>query len=85
MTNREIKTIIQPNFGEKKGFKIVVEIQIDRNGKVIKAMSGVRGSTTLDWEIMKLAEEVALKTIFNSSEIAPEIQRGTITYWVIND
>jgi len=85
LSNREIITITRPELGKEKGIIIVVDIKVDRNGVVKEARGGVRGTTVLRNDLYKLAEEAALKTIFNPSKIAPETQRGTITYWVIND
>lgn len=85
LSNREIIAITRPELGEEKGIKIVVGIKVDRNGVVTEAIGGVRGTTVLRNDLFKLAEEAALKTTFNSSEIAPEIQSGIITYWIIND
>ncbi|MCK7540554.1 MAG: hypothetical protein MZV63_61510 [Marinilabiliales bacterium] len=53
---------------------------VDRSGRVTEATPGIKGSTTLDENLLKLAKEAALKTRFESSNDAPIIQKGTITY-----
>lgn len=60
---------------------IVVAVTIDRSGRVTDATPGIKGSTTLDGDLLKLAKEAALKTRFESSSDAPLIQKGTITYF----
>jgi hypothetical protein len=60
--------------------RIVVEISVDRNGKVIQAVPGVKGSTTLDEYLLKVVKDAALKSLFESKSDAPAVQKGTITY-----
>jgi outer membrane biosynthesis protein TonB len=59
---------------------VVVEVSVDRSGKVIQAIPGYKGSTTIDEYFLKVAREAALKTRFESKADAKEIQKGTITY-----
>jgi TonB family protein len=59
---------------------VVVEILVDRNGKVVSAREGVKGSTTMDVTLLRLAREAALKSRFTSKADAPVHQKGTITY-----
>lgn len=60
--------------------KVVVEVTVDKSGKVTNAVAGRPGSTTLDATLHRIAREAALKATFNKSNEAPEIQKGTITY-----
>ena len=60
--------------------KVVVEITVNKSGKVINAVAGRPGSTTLDATLLKIAREAALTATFASSSEAAEIQKGTITY-----
>lgn len=59
---------------------VVVEILVDRNGNVVSAREGVKGSTTMDVTLLRLAREAALKSRFTSKTNAPVHQKGTITY-----
>jgi len=59
---------------------VVVEIWVDRYGKVTRAVAGYRGTTTTSTVLRKLAENAALKARFNAQMDAPETQKGTITY-----
>lgn len=59
---------------------VVVEIKVDREGNVVDAISGVKGSTTLDAGLLKAAKEAADKTKFERKPEAPEFQKGFITY-----
>ena len=60
--------------------KVVVEITVDQLGNVINAIAGVKGSTTLNEQLIKRAREAALKTKFSPKESAPSRQQGKIIY-----
>jgi outer membrane biosynthesis protein TonB len=59
--------------------RVVVEITVDKNGEVVKAIPGQRGSTTTSSYLFGLAKDAAMKAKFNTSDDA-EIQKGTITF-----
>lgn len=59
---------------------VVVSIEVDKNGKVIKATPGVKGSTNTAACLLKPAKAAALKTTWNPDPNAPTKQRGTIIY-----
>jgi len=58
----------------------VVEVTVDQNGQVVKATSGVKGTTTTDKILHQAAEKAAKKATFNVNKDAPPQQVGTITY-----
>ena len=58
----------------------IVEVSVDRSGKVVQATPGAKGSTTLDASLLKVAKEAALRASFEVKQDAPAIQKGTITY-----
>ena len=59
---------------------VVVRITVDKNGKVIRAVPGVKGTTNTAECLMKPAKEAALKTTWNADDKAPSNQVGTIIY-----
>jgi len=59
---------------------VVVSIEVDKTGKVIKAIAGVKGSTNTAACLLKPAREAALKTRWNPDGKAPQKQKGTIIY-----
>ena len=77
---RKAQSLIKPPYDIQKDGIVVVAVTVDRNGRVTEATPGIKGSTTLDENLLKLAKEAALKTRFESSNDAPIIQKGTITY-----
>jgi protein TonB len=66
------------NFNENG--TVVVQIDVDKYGKVIKAIAIDKGSNTTNANLRRLAEEAAKKAVFNENLDAAEVQRGTITY-----
>jgi protein TonB len=72
------KPIEQPECQEE-GI-VVVEITVDKSGKVITAKAGVKGSTNTASCLLKPAKEAALKTTWNADNNAPSKQTGTIIY-----
>jgi protein TonB len=72
------KPIEQPECQEE-GI-VVVRITVDKNGKVITAIAGVKGSTNTASCLLKPAKEAALKTTWNADNNAPSKQTGTIIY-----
>ena len=59
---------------------VVVRITVAKNGKVIAAVPGVKGTTNAAQCLLKPAKEAALKTTWNVDNKAPENQQGTIIY-----
>ena len=59
---------------------VVVRITVDKNGKVVQAVPGVKGSTNTVPCLLKPAKEAALQTIWNADKKAPTTQVGTIIY-----
>ncbi len=70
----------KPAFEVQKEGIVVVEIEVDRQGKVITARAGHKGSTLLDNTLYQAARKAALESKFNVKNDAPEKQVGTITY-----
>ena len=68
-----------PVYLAKGGGTITVDIQVDRTGKVIKAIA--RPAKNINDPMLPIyATQAAERTIFNSESKAPAIQKGTITY-----
>jgi len=59
---------------------VVVDIDVDRNGNVTKAIPGVKGTTNNSKCLLEPAKRAALETKFNSDANAPARQVGRIIY-----
>ncbi|OOQ60149.1 energy transducer TonB [Mucilaginibacter pedocola] len=60
--------------------KVVVDITVDKNGRVVTARAGARGTTITDADLLQKCEDALLNSQFNSSDTAPDSQRGTMTF-----
>jgi len=60
--------------------KVVVNIWVDRYGKVTRVTPGAKGSTTTSSHLYKIAKNAALKAKFSPNRNAPEEQKGTIEF-----
>jgi len=72
------RPIIKPNCNEEG--TVYVSIEVDKSGKVIKAVPGVKGTTNTAPCLLKPAKEAALKTKWNADGEAPVKQVGIIIY-----
>lgn len=78
LSGRSIMTPPVLSKDTKEEGKVVVEITVDKNGKVIKADPNGRGTTTSSPMLKAKARQAALATTFNVSGEFEE-QKGTIT------
>jgi colicin import membrane protein len=77
---RGVQKLPPPKYDYQGEGIVVVEVSVDRQGKVVQATPGVKGSTTLDEYLLKVAKDAALEATFEVKQDAPSVQKGTITY-----
>ncbi len=76
---RRVKAVkIQPDCTEEG--TVVVNISVNRSGKVIKASPNIKGSTTSAQCLVDKAITSAMATKFNPDSNAPEVQVGYIIF-----
>jgi colicin import membrane protein len=80
LKGRGSQSLPSPKYDYQGEGRVVVEVSVDRQGKVIIANPGAKGSTTLDEYLLKVAKDAALAARFETKPDAPAIQKGTITY-----
>ena len=78
--NRKPLSKPKPNYICNEEGLVVVRIEVDVNGKVIKATPGVKGSTNTASCLVSQAKEAAFKTRWEADANAPSKQIGTIKY-----
>ncbi|MGM0530055.1 MAG: TonB family protein [Bacteroidota bacterium] len=81
LKGRNSESLPKPAYNYEVEGKVVVEITVDTQGNVTNAVSGVKGSTTLNDKLLDAAKKAALKAKFDSKSDAPAYQKGTITYY----
>ncbi len=69
-----------PDYLCQKEGRVVVAIKVNRNGKVISAIPGAKGSTTTEKCLLDQAKKAALNTKWQPAANAPEKQIGKIIY-----
>lgn len=60
--------------------RIVVEIHVDKNGNVLYAQAGAKGTTITDYNLFIKCENAVKNAKLNSSEDAPDTQVGYVTF-----
>lgn len=80
IANRSAVDLPRPPKGIQAEGKVVVEILVDRNGNVVDARPGVKGTNTTNERLYQASKDAAMKAKFNVSANAPERQKGTLTY-----
>jgi colicin import membrane protein len=80
LQGRGYQKLPPPKYDYQGEGRVVVEVSVDREGKVIQAVPGVKGSTTLDEYLLKVAKDAAIQARFEVKKDAPVTQKGTITY-----
>jgi TonB family protein len=80
LQGRGFQKLPEPKYDYQEDGRVVVEISVDRSGKVTQAKPGVKGSTTLNEYLLKVAKDAAMQASFEPKPDAPLFQKGTITY-----
>ena len=78
LAGRNPVSLPKPEYNSQVSGTIVVRIRVDRDGKVISAEPGQRGTNIADENLWESAKKAALKARFSKADDA--IQVGTITY-----
>ena len=77
---RGAKSLHRPNDDFNEEGIVVVDIWVDRQGRVTRAEVSNRGTTTINQTLRSKAKQAALRSSFEAKPDAPEEQHGTITY-----
>jgi len=83
LSGRNARSLPKPNFPGNESGTVVVEVTVDKNGKVTTASPGFKGSNTVNPDLLEAAKKAALAASFNTDANAPAFQKGTITYHFI--
>ena len=80
LQGRGFQKLPTPKYDYQGEGRVVVEVRVDREGKVIQATPGVKGSNTLDDYLLNAAKDAAMQAVFQAKPDAPAVQTGSITY-----
>ena len=85
LSGRTATSLPKPYYPGNEEGVVVVQVTVDKYGKVTKATPGVRGSNTMNSQLLAAAKKAALQAKFNLDNSAPAFQQGTITYRFVLD
>ena len=80
LSGRQARSMPKPDYPGNEGGSVVVNVTVDKLGKVTAVRGGVSGSTTNNPDLVEAATKAARAAKFNVDENAPAFQNGTITY-----
>ncbi len=80
LEGRNVSLKVLPDYDVQDEGIIVVLITVNRNGIVTNAITGSKGSTTFNKNLLLKAKQAALKTRFSVNNNAPISQQGKIIY-----
>jgi colicin import membrane protein len=80
LAGRSAKSLPKPRFPGNEAGIVVVEVTVNKFGKVTEALPGIKGSNTINSDLLEAAKKAALSASFNQDDNAPAFQKGTITY-----
>ena len=78
--NRKAVSKPAPKYTCNEEGKVVVEVSVDRNGRTINAIAGIKGTTNTAKCLLDQARIAAMNTKWDASSDAPEKQVGKIVY-----
>jgi len=78
--NRKAISKPAPKYTCNESGKVVVEVSVDRNGRTIDAIAGIKGTTNTAKCLLDQARIAAMNTRWDASSDAPEKQVGKIVY-----
>jgi len=79
--HKNIKTISKEDVGKEcnESGMVVVKIEVDKNGKVVSAEPGVRGTTNTAPCLLEPAKKIALSHKWPANSEAPSRQIGFVS------
>jgi TonB family protein len=80
LEGRGVQRLPVPKYEIQEEGRVVVEVTVDRSGKVIQATPGIKGTTILNDQLLKAARDAAMAALFEPKADAALVQKGTITY-----
>ena len=78
--NRKALSKPAPKYTCNEEGKVVVEVSVDREGRTINAIAGIKGTTNTAKCLLDQAKIAAMNTRWDASSDAPEKQVGKIVY-----
>lgn len=80
LKSRRFTNLTPPKDDGQKYGKVAVRIFVDKNGVVVNAIPGVKGTTLSDKEIWEKCRLAVIGSSLNKLESAPDVQIGVVMF-----
>ncbi|WP_423146323.1 energy transducer TonB [Rubrolithibacter danxiaensis] len=80
LANRRFVDLPAINDNGQSSGRIAVEIRVDKNGEVVYARAGAKGTTLSDLNLWRKCETAVLGSRLNQLESAPDVQVGVVVF-----
>jgi membrane protein involved in colicin uptake len=80
MSDRHFINAINVTNPSRRVGRVVVDIQVDKNGNIISAVAGGRGTTITDPDLLRRCEQAVLNSHVNAKDTAPDNQVGKVYF-----
>ena len=80
LKSRKFTNLTPPKDNGQKYGRVAVRIFVDKNGVVVNAVPGVKGTTLSDKDIWEKCRVAVLGSSLNKLESAPEVQIGVVMF-----
>lgn len=80
LAGRSPLSLPKPEYRSQEQGKVVVDVTVDKEGNVITAQAGAKGTTTSAPSLWEAARKAALAAKFDRKPDAAATQKGTISY-----
>lgn len=71
--------VVPKDDSQLKG-KIFVKFRVDKNGKIISATAGAKGTEFIDRDLFRKCEQAVLGASLNQIDIGPEVRSGVVVF-----
>lgn len=76
----KFSNLVAPEDNGQKTGKIVVKIQVNRQGRVISATAGAKGTTFSDTELFRKCERAVMNATLDAIENGPEVRTAMVVF-----
>lgn len=80
LANRRFVNLPQIQDNGQSSGRIAVEIRVDKNGEVVYARAGAKGTTLSDLNLWRKCEQAVMGARLNRLESAPDVQIGVVMF-----
>jgi hypothetical protein len=80
LTDRHFISPINVSNPHRQRGLVVVDIHVDKNGNIVSAVAGGKGTTIVDEDLLRRCEQAVLSSRVNAKDTAPDTQVGKVYF-----